>query len=101
MLFVSLGLGSVIASAVEVAPWLSIISVNKGVVFLAVGLLLVFNYWFAVVRPRQMNCAPGDVCHIDSPTMRVNRKLFWISAATYVVAVSVTYAALWWVRSQS
>ncbi len=97
----SLGLGSVIASAVEVAPWLSVISMNKGVVFFAVGLLLMFNYWFAVVRPRQMNCAPGDVCHFDSPTMRFNRKLFWLSLAIYGIAVSVTYAAIWWVRSQS
>jgi len=98
--FVSLGLGSVIASAVEVAPWLSTISRNKGVVILGVGLLLLFNYWVAVVRPRQMNCAPGDVCHVDSPAMRFNRRMFWVSVVIYGVAVTVTYAALWWVRSQ-
>lgn len=99
-MFVSLGLGSVIASAVEVAPWLSTISRNKGVVILGVGLLLLFNYWVAVVRPRQMNCAPGDVCHVDSPAMRFNRRMFWVSVVIYGVAVTVTYAALWWVRSQ-
>jgi hypothetical protein len=33
--------------------------------------------------------------------MRLNRKLFWISAAIYVVAVTVTYAAIGWVRMQS
>lgn len=90
-----------IASALEVAPWISTISRNKGIVFLGVGALLLFNYWMAVVRPRQMNCAPGDLCHIDSPSMRFNRKLFWCSVAIYTSAVAFTYAAIWWVRSQS
>ena len=48
-----------------------------------------------------MNCAPGDVCHIDSPSMRFNRKLFWFSVIIYTNAVTFTYAAIWWVRSQS
>jgi hypothetical protein len=98
---VSLGLGSVIVSAFEVAPWLIEISRHKTAVFATVGVLLVLNYWVAVVRPRQMNCAPGEVCHIDSPAMRVNRVLFWVSVVIYAGAVTLTYAALWWVRMQS
>ncbi len=74
----SLGLGSVIASKLAVTPWISTISRNKGPVFLGVGALLLFNYWLSVVRPRQMNCAPGDLCHIDSPSMRFSRKVFWL-----------------------
>ena len=100
-MFVSLGLGSVIASTLEAAPWLMVISSHKAIVFPLVGVLLLFNYWIAVVRPRRLNCAPGEICHVDSPAMRLNRKLFWISAAVYVVAVTVTYAAIWWVRMQS
>lgn len=96
----SLGLGSVIASTLEFAPWLSVISSHKSVVFPVVGALLIFNYWMAIVRPRQMNCAPGDICHVDSPSMRFNRKLFWISVAIYAFALVVTYGALWWVRMQ-
>ena len=97
----SLGLGSVIASTLEVAPWLMVISQHKEIVFPAVGILLMFNYWIAVVRPKRMNCPPGDVCHVDSPAMRINRRLFWLSVAIYAVAVTVTYSALWWVRMQS
>ena len=97
----SLGLGSVIASTLEAAPWLMVISRHKDIVFPAVGLLLTFNYWIAVVRPKRMNCPPGDVCHVDSPAMRINRRLFWLSVAIYAVAVTVTYSALWWVRMQS
>ena len=97
----SLGLGSVIASTLELAPWLITIGRHKGDVFLAVGSLLVFNYWLAIVRPRRMHCAPGDVCHVDSPTMRVNRVMFWVSVMMYTSAVTFTYVALWWVRRQS
>lgn len=85
----------------EVAPWLMLIGQHKNVVFPAVALLLAFNYWIAVVRPRNADCAPGEVCHVDSPGMRFNRKLFWISVGVYVVAVTATYSALWWVRMQS
>ena len=97
----SLGLGSVIASTLEVAPWLTVIGQRKSIVFPAVALLLAFNYWIAIVRPRNADCAPGEVCHVDSPAMRFNRKLFWFSVAIYVVAVTATYSALWWVRMQS
>jgi len=97
---VSLGLGSVIGSAFEVAPWLMEIGRHKTAVFVAVGALLTLNYWLAIVRPRRMNCAPGEVCHVDSPAMRVNRVLFWVSVVIYAGAVTFTYAALWWVRMQ-
>ena len=100
-MLVSLGLGSVIASTLEAAPWLSAIGRHKTSVFVAVGALLAFNYWMAIVRPRSMNCAPGDVCHVDSPSMRFNRGLFWTSVVIYSGAVLFTYAALLWVRWQS
>jgi hypothetical protein len=98
---VSLGLGSVIGSAFEAAPWLMQLGRHKTAIFVAVGALLFLNYWLAVVRPRQMNCTPGEICHIDSPAMRMNRVLFWVSVTIYAGAVSFTYAALWWVRLQS
>jgi hypothetical protein len=78
-----------------------VISAHKNIVFLLVGILLAFNYWVAIVRPQRNDCAPGEVCHIDSPAMRLNRKLFWLSVTIYVIAVTATYAALWWVRMQS
>jgi len=78
-----------------------VIGRHKNIVFPLVGLLLAFNYWIAVFRPKRNDCAPGDVCHVDSPAMRFNRKLFWFSVAIYVIAVTVTYSALWWVRMES
>ena len=97
----SLGLGSVVATAVESAPWLAAVGRRKDAVFLGVGALLALNYWLAVARPRQQHCAPGEICHVDSPAMRVNRIMFWTSAAIWAGAVAVAYAAPWWVRLQS
>ena len=86
----TLGLGSVIASAVSAAPWLAVIGRYKAAMFVASGVLLALNYWLVVVRPRR--CAPGDVCHVDSPLMRWNRRIWWASAAVYVLAL--TYGSL-------
>jgi hypothetical protein len=97
---VSLGLGSVIASAVQTAPWLITVGRYKTEVFVAVGMLLALNYWLAIARPRRLNCAPGEMCHIDSPAMRISRAMFWASVAIWVGAAAVTYAALGWVRLQ-
>jgi len=74
---------------------------HKNLVFPAVGILLAFNYWIAIVRARANDCRPGEACHVDSPAMRFNRRLFWLSVAIYVIAVTVTYSAMLWVRMQS
>jgi hypothetical protein len=82
----------VVASAVTVAPWLAVISRHKAPVFAVSGLLLALNYWLLVVRPRR--CAPGELCHVDSPLMRWNRRVFGVSAVIYVLALGVTYGSL-------
>ena len=97
----SLGLGSVVASALEAAPWLMVAGRHKGAIFLAVGVLMAANYWLVVVRPRRAGCAPGEVCHVDSLSMRASRTMFWTSVAIYAAAVAFAYGSLWWVRWQS
>ena len=68
------------------------VSRYKNAVFLLSGGLLLLNYWLVIVRPRR--CAPGEVCHVDSPLMRVNRRIFWLSTAVYLVAAVVTFGSL-------
>lgn len=92
----SLGLGSVVATSIEAAPWLISIGRHRAIVFSTVGAMLAINYWLAIVRPRSMDCAPGDVCHVDSSAMRATRVLFWTSVAIWAGAVIVAYAAPWW-----
>jgi hypothetical protein len=82
----------VVASAVSTAPWLAIVSRHKEAVFGLSGLLMALNCWLVVVRPRA--CAPGEVCHVDSPLMRWNRRVFWLSAAIYAIALVLTYGSL-------
>jgi hypothetical protein len=89
---VTLGLGSVIASVVEVAPWFATVGRHKPLLFGGSAVLLVLNYWLVVVGPRA--CAPGQLCHMDSPFMRFNRRLYWISIALYCFAVAITYGGL-------
>jgi hypothetical protein len=62
--------------------------------------MLLFNYWFVIVRPRRGDCKPGELCHPDSPGAQLNRILFWVSTVIYVIAVVATYAALWWLRTR-
>ena len=99
MLFVSLGLGSVIASAVTAAPWLIAVGRHKPAIFTGAGMLLAVNYWLAIVRPR--GCAPGEICHVDSPAMRANRALYWASVAIYGGAAALTLGSTWWLGRQS
>ena len=80
------------------APWLAVISRYKTTVFAASGLLLALNYWLVVVRPRR--CAPGELCHFDSPLMRWNRRVFWTSALVYASALMLTYGSLAVLSSQ-
>ena len=81
------------ASAVSAAPWLVEVSRHKNLVFALSGALMALNYWLVVVRPRR--CEPGDVCHVDSPLMRFNRRLFWVSMIVLVCAVILTYGSEW------
>ena len=73
---------------------------HKGAIFVAVGAMLAGNYWLVIVRPRRAACAPGDACHVDSPSMRAGRVMFWTSVAIYAGAVAFAYGSLWWVRSR-
>ena len=84
------------ASAVATAPWLAVISRHKNLVFTLAGALLVLNYWLVVVRPTR--CAPGDVCHVDSPLTRFNRLLFWASVAVYAAALLLTFGSTFYLE---
>jgi hypothetical protein len=80
------------ASVIEAAPWFVELQRYKPAMFGASGALLALNYWLVVVRPR--SCAPGELCHLDTPFMRFNRRLYWASVALFCVALLVTYGGL-------
>ncbi len=80
------------ASLIEAAPWIVALERYRLVLFGVSGVFLGLNYWMVVVRPRQ--CASGEICHVESPFMRFNRRLYWISLALFGVALIVTYGSL-------
>jgi hypothetical protein len=80
------------ASVIEAAPWFVELQRYKSALFGASATLLALNYWLVVVRPRA--CARGEICHMDTPFMRFNRRLYWGSVALFVVALLVTYGGL-------
>ena len=80
------------ASLIEAAPWVVVLERNRPLLFGVSGALLALNYWMVCVRPSR--CAPGELCHIDSPFMRFNRRLYWISVALFALALVVTYGSL-------
>jgi hypothetical protein len=80
------------ATIIEAAPWFVELQRYKAAMFAGSAGVLALNYWLVVVRPRQ--CAPGELCHVDTPFMRFNRRLYWMSAALLVVALIVTYGSL-------
>jgi hypothetical protein len=70
-----------------------VVSRQKNLVFGVSAVMLALNYWLVVVRPRR--CEPGAACHVDSPAMRWNRRVFWVSAVVYLAAVTMTFGPLW------
>ena len=81
-------------------PWLIVISRHRGLVYLVSGALLALDYWLIVVRAPRVDCAPGDVCDVDSPAMRFSRYAFWTAVVIYTCAVTLGYAAEVWMRLQ-
>jgi hypothetical protein len=84
------------ASFIEIAPWFVAVQRYKPAMFGGTAALLVLNYWLVVVRPRR--CEPGELCHMDTPFMRFNRRLFRVSVVLFVVALTVTYGSAWVVQ---
>jgi hypothetical protein len=76
---------------IEVAPWAIALGRYKTSLFSLSALLLALNYWLVVVRPRR--CVPGELCHMDTPFMRFNRRMYWSSVAIFVLAFAVTYGS--------
>ena len=79
------------ASIIDAAPWFIELQRYKGVMFGVSGAALTLNYWLVVVRPRR--CAPGELCHMDTPFMHFNRRLYWTSVVLFAAALVLTYGS--------
>ena len=94
-LFVLIGLGATVASALSAAPWLVALSKNKHWVFAVSGALIAANfayvYWLAPrLRARAMACSPDDPAACETAS-RASRVVLWLSGATYVAGFFSAY----------
>jgi len=87
-LLVLLGFGTAVAAAVSAAPWLVVLSQNKGWVFAAAGLLIVGSRMYSYyVAPRVM--PEGAAC---SPMLgALTRRVWWTSVTVYAAGFFVAF----------
>lgn len=88
---VALGAGTVVASVVASAPWLTALSRYKVIVFVVAGLFLLADY---VILYRSSACRPGGVCHVSRPFGRWMRRVFLLSVALYAVGLFAAWLLL-------
>ena len=92
--FVLLGMGTVVASLLSVAPWLVSLSRHKVWTFSIAGTLIACSFVMTyVIAPRLRD---GEACDADDPTTcgevsRLSRVLLWGSALIYSVGFVVAY----------
>lgn len=89
IVLVTLGMGSMVASAVSVLPWMVWLSQYKAITFSVTALLLVYSGW----RLRQINLSAR--CSIeDGKRLKWQKRLLSVSAVIFVTAVFAAYALL-------
>jgi hypothetical protein len=94
-LFVLLGLGATVASAVSAAPWLITLSHHKAWTFTIAGLLITANFFYVYLIAHRLRARNGT-CPVDQPSAcgsasRMSRWILWISAGIYGVGVFSAY----------
>jgi len=87
-LLVLLGFGTAVAAAVSAAPWLVVLSQNKGWLFAAAGLLIVGSRMYSYyVAPRVT--PEGAAC---SPMLgALTRRVWWTSVTVYAAGFFVAF----------
>jgi len=91
---VSLGMATVVVSAVSVFPWLVPLTQHKTWLFLGAGVLLGLNFYLVYRASRQMACDVGagpSGCQVANGWDRV---VLWLSAGIYAVGLFMAYLAL-------
>jgi len=94
ILFVILGMGSVVASVATNFPILITLSMHKGWVFAISGLLLVISGWF-LYRPGRYCPADPVLAEICESTYKWNLRLYWGSVAIWIIGFFFAFLAIY------
>lgn len=93
-LLVSLGMATVVVSAVSTFPWLVPLTQQKAWLFLGAGVLLGLNFYLVYRPNKQVACDAGagpSGCEVANGW---NRVVLWVSAGIYAVGLFMAYLAL-------
>ena len=94
VLFVTLGMGAVLASFISNFPWVTILSEYKIHIFVFAGLLLLFAI-FTFVQGKNLSC-PSDpkLAKLCINLRKVNLFILIISAKIYIVGFFFAFLAV-------
>lgn len=94
ILFVMLGMGSVVASLASNVPLLITLSMHKGLVFGISGGLLLISGWL-LYRPGRYCPADPVLAKLCESSYRWNLRLLWASAAIWAVGFFFAFVAVY------
>lgn len=91
ILLVSVGLGAAVASMASAAPWLITLSLYKGWVFAASGVLIAISAW-VVYRPGRSCPTDPELAAACDRADRWNKRFLVVSGAMWLVGFLSAYA---------
>ena len=93
LIFVTLGMGAVIASLITQFPVLTTLSHYKFWIFLSAALLLIITAWL-LWRPNRSCPADPKLAKLCNQIQTWNKRIFWVSLTIWIVSFVVTYMVL-------
>lgn len=97
-LLVSLGMATVVVSAVSAFPWLVPLSQHKQWLFLGAGALIGLNFRLVYRSREPVLCDAVTGASTCETAGRWNRIVLWLSVGIFVAGISMAYLALPLVR---
>tara|TARA_B100000941_G_C28468642_1_gene535104 strand:- start:589 stop:966 length:378 start_codon:yes stop_codon:yes gene_type:complete len=93
VLFVTLGMGAVLAGFISIFPWIVVVSKYKSYVFVGAGLMLIISTYF-FWQSRNSPC-PSDqkLAAMCSRLKSINKTILIISSVTYLIGLYFAYLA--------
>ena len=93
IIFVALGLGTVIAALISQYPIVVVFSQHKIWIFLVSALLLLFCTWLLWRSERSCPADPGLAAACNKIQMW-NKRIFWVAVIIWLIGFLVTYIIL-------
>lgn len=93
LLFVSLGMGSAVASIASAAPWLIKLSLYKDWVFAISGVLIVLAAW-SVMRSDRVCPTDPALAQVCATTDKWNKRFILLSAALWCIGFFAAYVLM-------